>query len=47
MKEKYSSFISEHTAEYVLIPQLTDILKQKFEVVIPIYPWMTREGNNL
>lgn len=47
MKEKYSSFISEHTAEYVLIPRLTEILKQKFEVVVPIYPWMTREGNNL
>lgn len=43
---EYSSFISEHTAEYVLVPQLTSILKQKFEVVIPIFPWMTREGNN-
>ena len=46
MKE-YSSFISEHTAEYVLVPRLTIILKQKFEVVIPIFPWMTREGSNL
>lgn len=47
MKENYSSFISEHTGEYVLIPRLTGILKQKFKVVIPIYPWLTREGNNL
>lgn len=47
MKEYYSSFICEHTAEYILIPRLTDILKQKFKVVVPIYPWLTREGNNL
>lgn len=47
MKALYSSFISEHTAEYILIPKLTQILKQKYELVVPIYPWMTREGNNL
>ena len=47
MKEHYSSFICEHTAEYVLVPRLTDILKQKFKVVIPIFPWLTREGSNL
>jgi hypothetical protein len=45
MKE-YSSFMSEHTAEFVLIPKLIDILRRKFEVVIPIFPWATREGNN-
>jgi len=47
MKKEYSSFICEHTAEYVLVPKLTKILKLKFDVVIPIFPWMTREGNNL
>jgi hypothetical protein len=47
MKSEYSSFISEHTAEYILVPRLTQILKKKFEMVVPIYPWMTREGNNL
>lgn len=47
MKIDYSSFFSEHTAEYVLIPRLTNILKQQFEVVIPIFPWLTREGSNL
>jgi hypothetical protein len=47
MKEEYSSFICEHTAEYVLVPKLTTILKLKFDVVIPVFPWMTREGNNL
>jgi len=45
MKE-YSSFLSEHTAEYVLIPILTNIFKLKFEIVIPIFPWITREGSN-
>ena len=47
MKENYPSFICEHTAEYVLIPKLTQILKLKFDQVIPIFPWLTREGNNL
>lgn len=47
MKEEYSSFICEHTAEYVLIPKLKSILKLKFDIVIPIFPWMTSEGNNL
>jgi hypothetical protein len=42
---KYPSFISEHTAEFVLVPQLTKILRQKFEVVVPIFPWLNREGN--
>jgi hypothetical protein len=47
MKEKYSSFICEHTAEYILIPQLTNILKRRFELVVPIFPWLTREGSTL
>lgn len=46
MKE-YSSFISGHTVKYVLVPKLTIILKQKFEVVISIFPWTSREGSNL
>ena len=45
--KKATSFISEHTAEYILVPRLTNILKQKFKVVIPIFPWMTREGSNI
>ena len=47
MKEEYSSFICEHTAEYILVPKLTKILKLKYDIVIPIFPWLTREGNNL
>jgi hypothetical protein len=41
------SFISERTAEYVLVPKLIKILKKKYSNVIPIFPWATREGSNL
>lgn len=40
-------FISEHTAEYVLVPALTRILAASFSRVVPIYFWSTREGSNL
>lgn len=39
------SFISEHTAEYVLVPALARILSAKFAHVVPVYFWATREGN--
>ena len=45
MNEYYSSFISEHTADYILIPSLINILRQEFKVVVPIFPWISREGN--
>ena len=41
------SFFSEHTAEYVLVPNLINILKGRFSKVIPFYFWSTREGNTL
>lgn len=47
MKDYYSSFICEHTAEYTLVPKFTDILKKKFESVSPIFPWLTREVGNI
>jgi len=40
-------FLSEHTAEYVLVPRLRSILAAKFGIVIPVYFWKTREGNSL
>lgn len=43
----YHSFVSEHTLEYILIPRLIKILKQQFKSVVPIFPWITREGNSL
>jgi hypothetical protein len=45
--EKYSSFISEHTAEYVLINSILNIFHKRFEFVSPIFPWITREGSNI
>ncbi|MFC1724259.1 hypothetical protein ACFL4T_01440 [candidate division KSB1 bacterium] len=42
-----TSYISEHTAEFVLIPDLKNILSKKHKSVIPIYPWLTREGSNI
>jgi hypothetical protein len=45
--EAYSSFISEHTAEFALIPRLTEILQNHYKLIVPIYPWMTKEGSIL
>ena len=44
---KPTSFICEHTAEYVLVPALKRILQKGYEFVTPIFPWMTREGSNI
>lgn len=41
-----TSFASERTLEYVLIPKIKDLLSHKYRVV-PIYPWKQYEGNNL
>jgi len=45
--EKATSFICEHTAEYILIPKLKKILHKRFDIVTPIYPWASREGSNI
>jgi hypothetical protein len=39
------SFISEHTAEYVLVPSLVSQLAGQFQQIIPVFFWLTREGN--
>ena len=39
------SFISEHTSEYILVPNIVRRLTQKFNQVIPVFLWLTREGN--
>jgi hypothetical protein len=43
---KYQSFVSEHTVEYILVPRFIRILKKRFESVIPVFPWITREGSS-
>jgi len=41
------SFISEHTAEYTLVPNLKNILQKRFNFVTPLFPWATREGSTI
>lgn len=47
MKEDFTSFISEHTAEFALIPNIINIIKNEYEYVVPIFPWLNREGGRL
>lgn len=42
-----TSFISEHTAEYALVPSLVGILSRHFSSIIPVYFWATREGSTI
>jgi len=44
---KATSFIGEHTIELTIVPMLKSILEKKFEFVVPIFPWMTREGGSI
>ena len=41
------SFISEHTAEYILVPQISKLLSRHFKTIIPFYFWVSREGNTM
>lgn len=44
---KRSSFLSEHTIEYYLVPELAKILHSHSNKVIPIFYWSSREGNTI
>ena len=44
---KYTSFLGEHTIELTIVPLLRTILLQDYEYVIPVFPWMTREGGKI
>lgn len=44
---KHRSFISEHTAEYILVPDLLRRLVPYFQHIIPMFYWSTREGNTI
>lgn len=39
------SFISEHSAEYVLVPNIVSRLTGKYGQVTPVFLWLSREGN--
>jgi hypothetical protein len=38
-----ASYISEHSAEYYLVPALKKILQEQYSYVAPVFPWITRE----
>lgn len=40
-----ASFISERTAELILVPELINSLHPFFPKITPIYYWVSREGN--
>jgi hypothetical protein len=40
-----TSFLSEHSAEFVLVPQLIRILSDSYEGITPFYFWAGREGS--
>ena len=42
-----TSFISERSAEYILVPKLIYILKRYFSKSIPLYFLSTREGSSI
>jgi hypothetical protein len=44
---RITSFIGEHTVELTIAPIFKKILEKEFEYVVPIFPWMTREGGNI
>lgn len=44
---KAISFMSEHTAEYALVPHLVAQLEGSFRTIIPLYYWATREGSRV
>lgn len=41
-----TSFLSEHSVEYCIVPQMCRIVEECF-IAIPLYFWSTREGSRL
>jgi hypothetical protein len=41
------SFIGEHSIGLSIVPIVKAFLHEKYEFVIPIFPWMTREGTTM
>ncbi|RTN29025.1 hypothetical protein EKN93_18175 [Enterobacter asburiae] len=42
-----TSYISEHSAEYYLVPALKKILQEQYRYVAPVFPWISRELSNI
>jgi hypothetical protein len=47
LARKPMSFMNEHSAEFILVPDLVSVLAPAFERVIPTYLWLNREGGRL
>lgn len=39
-----SSFMSEHSTEFILVRDLINLLQTEFRTITPLYYWATREG---
>lgn len=46
-KDYAKSFISEHSAEYILVPKMKSILQKEYDFVTPIYASLKREGSKI
>lgn len=42
-----TSYTSEHSAEYSLVPALKKILHEEYSHVAPVFPWISREFSKL
>lgn len=42
-----TSYISEHSAEYYLVPVLKKILQEQYSHVAPVFPWISREFSKI
>ncbi|MEB5922419.1 hypothetical protein [Franconibacter daqui] len=42
-----TSYISEHSAEYYLVPALKKILQEQYSHIAPLFPWISREFSNI
>jgi hypothetical protein len=42
-----TSFLSEHSAEFILVPQLIRILSDSYRSITPFYFWAGREGSSI
>ena len=40
-------FLSEHSVEFVLVPQLISILSKTYSNIVPFYFWAAHEGNSV
>jgi hypothetical protein len=41
-----TSFVSEHSVEYCLVPEFKALLEQEFEIAIPLFPWIVTQTIN-